>query len=163
MMSLKRLAIIAPLTFMHNKHNNTSNVVNITTTPPAATTNVQQKSAKESTATTNVDFKQTQIATTTITTGNNKQNNKHQIIDDVSYTDESAAGNSSDDSNETYTSIINTYADGGNGLQTIRASFGVNGLFGHSPGGISSGGNIGGGHQTYPHTINGNANLLLCG
>ncbi|XP_039953313.1 uncharacterized protein LOC120770169 [Bactrocera tryoni] len=168
MMSLRRLAVIAPLSLMHNKHNNTSNVVNMTTTTTTtattATSNVQRKSAKESTATTNVDFKQTQTATETTTTiVNNKHNNKHQIIDDVSYTDESAAGNSSDDSNETYTSIINTYADGGNGLQTIRASFGVSGLFGHSPGGISSGGNIGSGHQSYPHAINGNANLLLCG
>ncbi|XP_028900255.2 uncharacterized protein LOC114804749 [Zeugodacus cucurbitae] len=165
MMSLRRLAVIAPLTLMHNKHNNnTANVVNMTT---STTTTA-------ATATTNVDVKQTQIVgaaaktTTTTTTDNNKHNNnKHAIIDDDSYTDDSAATDSSsnDDSNETYTNLMtNTYADGGgSGMQTIRASFGISGLIGHSPGGISSGGNIGGGHQTYPHTINGNANLLLCG
>ncbi|XP_053962630.1 uncharacterized protein LOC128866142 [Anastrepha ludens] len=157
MMSLRRFAVITPLMFKYNKQN-ISNVANLTT-------NAQMHSAKGTTpsTTTNVNIKQTQSATTAITTAtdSNKYNN-HRIIDNDGYADESSDNNSYDDSNETYTNIINKYA-AGNGLQTIRASFGISGLIGHSPGGISSGGNIGSGHQTYPHAINGNANLLLCG
>ncbi|XP_036332580.1 uncharacterized protein LOC118743927 [Rhagoletis pomonella] len=148
MMSLRRLAIIAPLTLKHNKQN----ISNI-----AAPISAQE-------TTTNIDIKQTQPTTaiaTTATTTLATVTKSHRIIDDDSYADDSN-DNSEDDSNETYTNIINAYTPG-NGLQTIRASFGLSGLIGHNSGGIGSGGGIGGGHQTYPHAINGNANLLLCG
>ncbi|XP_067631939.1 probable basic-leucine zipper transcription factor S [Eurosta solidaginis] len=166
MISPRRLALIAPLTLKHNKQNKTTNVNNSMSFQMTTTINEHDRGV---TTTTSLDIKQTALTKSSHKTNIHRIINNNNIDNDDdddfdSYTDESS-DNSTDDSNEAYANIIHTYSTS-DGLQTIRASFGISGLIGHNPGGgigsISSGGNDGG-HQTYSHTIKGNANLLLCG